>query len=255
MNKPETKISIVTVCFNSAITIADTIESVLNQDYQPHEYILVDGASTDKTVQIIKTYEDVFRERGISYLYISEPDKGIYDAMNKGIAMATGELIGIVNSDDWYEKDALNLISSRYEFTANRSNTVFYGIIRLWLDGKEYAIRRYHHNFISREVIQHPTCFVPKALYNKHGAFNAEFRVCGDFDLLNRFNSKHVEFCNIDHVLTNFRIGGATSSHAAIAKAEALKVKLDFGTIGKKEYEKEIFKMKLRAFIKKFARI
>src|SRR5690242_18447201 len=139
MNKPETKISIVTVCFNSAKTIADTIESVLNQDYKPHEYILVDGASTDRTVQIIKTYEDVFRERGISYLYISEPDRGIYDAMNKGIAMATGELIGIVNSDDWYEKDALNLISSRYESTANRSKTVFYGIIRLWLDGKEYA--------------------------------------------------------------------------------------------------------------------
>jgi glycosyltransferase involved in cell wall biosynthesis len=255
MNKEEPKISIVTVCFNSAKTITDTIESVLNQQLVPHEYILIDGASTDDTLRIIKSYEDAFRTKGISYLFVSEPDKGIYDAMNKGIAIATGELIGIVNSDDWYENHTLALIASQYQMTANKSNTLFYGIIRLWVDGKEYAIRRYHHNFISREVIQHPTCFVPKALYEKYGVFNAAFKVCGDFDILNRFRSKGVEFINIDRVLTNFRVGGATSSHAAIARVEALQVKKDYGTVSEKEYNKEIFKIRLRAFIKKLAGI
>jgi hypothetical protein len=96
---------------------------------------------------------------------------------------------------------------------------------------------------------------VPKALYEKYGAFNAGFKVCGDFDILNRFRSKGVEFVNIDRVLTNFRVGGATSSHAAIARLEALKVKKDYGTINEKEHNKEIFKIRLRAFFKKFVGI
>ena len=99
-------ISIITVCFNSSKTIRQTIESVLNQTYTNIEYILVDGKSTDNTVAIIEEYAPQFTAKGIVYRWVSEPDAGIYDAMNKGIKLATGEWIGIINSDDWYELDA-----------------------------------------------------------------------------------------------------------------------------------------------------
>ena len=93
-------ISIITVCYNSELTIARTIESVLAQDYSNLEYIIIDGASTDKTMEIVRKYEVSFREKGINLITQSEPDKGIYDAMNKGIQKSSGDVIGIINSDD-----------------------------------------------------------------------------------------------------------------------------------------------------------
>lgn len=250
MDQP--KISIVTVCFNSEKTISDTIQSVLKQNFSGFEYILVDGGSRDNTMNIIASFADQFHQKGIGYSYVSESDRGIYDAMNKGIARAKGKLIGIINSDDWYELMTLSTVWDTYAALENRDNTVIYGMIRLWKDGLEYAIRRYHHNFVTSEVIQHPTCFVPKAVYEKHGVFNANYRVCGDFDLLNRLNAARVAFYNIDEVLTNFRIGGATSMHALTAAAEALEIKKRFGTIGEVEYRRAIRRIKLRIMLRKY---
>lgn len=102
----EPLISIVTVSFNSEKTIRQTIESVLNQTYTNIEYNIVDGASTDRTVEIATQYKDDFEAKGIKYIITSEKDKGIYDAMNKGIARSHGEIVGLINSDDWYETDA-----------------------------------------------------------------------------------------------------------------------------------------------------
>ena len=109
------KISIITIAYNSEKTISRTIESVYNQTYQPYEYIIVDGLSKDSTVEVAKQYEQKFKEKGIIYRIISERDKGLYDAMNKGITMAEGELIGMINSDDWYEPDALKEVNEVYE--------------------------------------------------------------------------------------------------------------------------------------------
>ena len=109
------KISIITPCLNSAKTIRQTIESVLNQTYQDIEYIIVDGASTDGTLEIIQEYEDQFQGR---MQYVSEPDNGIYDAMNKGIRMSHGNVIGIINSDDFYEEDAV-YVGDLYRQTCN----------------------------------------------------------------------------------------------------------------------------------------
>ena len=102
--KMDMKVSIITPCLNSETTIRDTIESVIRQSYQNMEYIIVDGGSTDRTVEIIEEYMDVFAGR---LRYISEKDNGIYDAMNKGIQRASGSVIGIINSDDWYEPEAV----------------------------------------------------------------------------------------------------------------------------------------------------
>ncbi|MCF0074491.1 glycosyltransferase [Dyadobacter sp. CY261] len=252
MNQP--KISIITVCFNSESTISETIESVLNQDFGDFEYILVDGGSKDNTLNIIAGYADKFHEKGLGYSFRSEPDRGIYDAMNKGISKARGELIGIINSDDWYELSTLGKVWKAYSGLEEKCNTVIYGMIRLWKQNMEYAIRRYHHNFVTTEVIQHPTCFVPKVVYEKYGMFNPDFRVCGDFDLLNRLHANNVAFNNIDEVLTNFRIGGATSLHTLTAAAEGLEVKRSFGTIGEEEYKAAIWRIKLRKMLRKYFR-
>ncbi len=102
------RISIITATYNSQGTLIDTIESVLNQKYSNIEYIIIDGASTDSTLKIIQSYKENFKKADIDFRYISEPDNGIYEAMNKGISMATGEWIGILNSDDWYNDSAVS---------------------------------------------------------------------------------------------------------------------------------------------------
>ena len=107
-------VSIITVCYNSEKTVAKAIESVLNQTYPEIEYIVVDGASRDNTVAIAESYAEQFRAKGYDYKVISEKDNGIYDAMNKGITMAKGELIGMINSDDWYEPIAVETAAKTY---------------------------------------------------------------------------------------------------------------------------------------------
>ena len=126
-----TKVSIITVCYNSSMTIRRTFDSVLNQTYADIEYIVVDGASTDGTIEIIKEYEPLFEGR---MCWISEKDNGIYDAMNKGISMAEGELIGIINSDDYYEPDAVECMVNAM---TNDKYQILYGSMRTWKNGEE----------------------------------------------------------------------------------------------------------------------
>ena len=116
------KISIITVAYNSEKTIAKTIESVLGQQAAPEkpfqiEYLIIDGSSSDRTVEVAEGYRAKMEEKGICYRIVSEPDRGIYDAMNKGIRLAEGEIIGIINSDDWYEPDALKTVVETFEET------------------------------------------------------------------------------------------------------------------------------------------
>ena len=145
MNKPY--FSIITACYNSAKTIERTIKSVLDQSYDSWEYIIVDGKSTDNTLEIVNAYAK--KENRIRV--ISEPDHGIYDAMNKGIGMAQGILIGMVNSDDYYEKDALQNIQEAYKGT---DYEIVYGMQRNWsVDGRIMSIIFNHHDFMEQAMI------------------------------------------------------------------------------------------------------
>ena len=225
-------VSIITVSYNADKTIEQTIKSVLNQTYKNIEYIIIDGKSTDNTTHIIEKYQNA-----ISY-YVSEKDNGIYNAMNKGIKVAHGKLIGIVNADDFYELDAVETMVAAYNASFDKDEAVYYGMLRIWKEEKEYCVRQYHHNFVTETVIQHPTCFVPKALYAKYGCFDESFKICGDFDLLNRFNANNVHFCKIDKVISNFRIGGATTQLAEKALLEPYIVKLRYGTISDIEFNR-----------------
>ncbi|PKQ45751.1 glycosyltransferase family 2 protein [Confluentibacter flavum] len=211
MNNPFL-VSIITVCYNSENTIKDTIESVLNQTYPHIEYIVIDGNSKDQTLNIIKSYEREFKEKSILFKWISEPDKGIYDAMNKGLKMASGELIGILNSDDWY---AINTVSEIIEIGHREDFCVISGKktkvdanknVKQTVQNKK-NIKKYIYKTMP---LNHPATFAHKNVYKQIGDFNTDYRLSADYDLIFRaFNAK-AKFIFTDEVLVYMRNTGAT---------------------------------------------
>lgn len=198
-------ITIITVSYNAVKTIEDTIVSVLGQTYNNIEYIIIDGGSTDGTLDIIKKYQDK-----ITY-WVSEPDKGIYDAMNKGIAKANGELIGIINADDWYE---LNAIEQSVEIYKQERFDVLYGNMN-FLRRKGYILKITPPENIKKikkkMIICHPSCFITKNAYNKWGLYDKSFKIAADYDLLLRYYIKGAIFKKVNFLIANFREGGVSS--------------------------------------------
>lgn len=209
------KISIITATFNSASTIRDTVESVLHQTYQSFEYLIIDGASTDATLDIIKEYKLLFNGR---MRYISEPDKGIYDAMNKGIRMATGDVIGILNSDDFYtSNDVLERLAN---FLQQANVDAVYGDIHYVRDGElDRCIRHYSSKPFRRSWMRlgfmpaHPSFYCRRNVYEKYGTFDTSYRIAADFENLLRLIFVHrirIKYIPMDFV--TMRTGGASSS-------------------------------------------
>lgn len=207
----EILVSVITPCYNSGKTIEKTLECIENQTYHNIEYIIVDGGSTDETLEIIEKHGHRLPEQ---FRLISEKDKGIYDAMNKGIGLATGQLIGIVNSDDWYEKDTIEQVVAHYQ---GNPCEVVYGMQRTYLNGREKATVIYHHDFLPQQMITHPTCFVTKDTYRDFGTFDLQYRSAADYDLMLRYyESKKVVFTPVMRVLSNFQLGGMSSSQTGV---------------------------------------
>jgi len=206
------KISIITVSFNSVITIRDTIESIVNQDYNNIEYIVIDAGSKDGTLDIIKEYED-----HISF-YISEDDNGIYDGMNKGIAAATGDIIGILNSDDFYPNSfVISNVSRTFE---KEGCDAVYGdlvyvkffdidkIFRYWQSG-EYTVKKIKNGW----MLPHPTFFVKKKLYEKYGYYNTDLKMAADYEMILKLLYKYnIKVFYIPMILVKMRMGGASNS-------------------------------------------
>jgi len=205
------KVSIITITYNSAETIEDTIQSVLSQDYKDVEYIIVDGASKDSTLEIIDRYKYSISK------FVSERDKGIYDAMNKGVAMATGDVIGILNSDDFY---ADTHVISDIVKTIQQSNSdgcyadlVYVDrietnkVIRSWKSG-EYR----HGDFLRGWMPPHPTFFVKRSVYEAHGNYSLQLRSAADYELMLRFIHKHgIRLSYLPRVITKMRAGGQSN--------------------------------------------
>ena len=223
--------SIITPCFNSEKTIERTLESVLKQTCQDYEYIIIDGASTDKTLDIINSYKSKFNGK---MHVVTEPDNGIYDAMNKGIKLAQGKIVGIVNSDDFYEKTCLENVLKKYD--VNVLYQIIYGMMRtVNEEGKELAIKFNHHRNMQTEMINHPACFVTKALYDKYGYYNTQYKSAADFDfMLRMLNQKEVKFIPDYHIYTNFTYGGMSGSYIGIQ--EDNEVRFNNAIIGRKKY-------------------
>lgn len=203
------KVSVVTVCFNSASTIEQTIQSVISQTYYNIEYIIIDGGSTDGTLDIVNKYKDK-----IAY-FVSEQDHGIYDAMNKGIQAATGEYIGIINSDDWFESNAVELFVNTFRTHLN-TDIVCGDMIVYWEQSGVMHTRRASsdvglHTLEKTMSVLHPTMFVKKSFYQKYGVFDTSFKVAADYDLALRAGMNKVVFTYIPHILAHFRLNGVSS--------------------------------------------
>lgn len=210
------KISIVTVTFNSAATIKDTIESVLKQDYKDYEYLIVDGGSKDKTVDLIKEYEPKFEGR---IKWISEKDKGMYDGINKGIRMATGDVVGIINSDDFYHRtDIFDIIAKTFE--DNKDVQAIYGDVRfVHPDNLEKTVRYYSSKhwkpwrFRFGFMPAHPTFFTYKENFEKYGFYQYDYHIAADYELLIRHlytNKVPAKYIPVDFM--KMRTGGRSTN-------------------------------------------
>ncbi len=207
-------ITIITVCYNAEKTIRDTIESVLGQTYQNLDYLIVDGGSKDGTLAIIQEYAGRLR-------YVSERDRGIYDAMNKGIAMAAGEVIGTLNADDVYE-DASVLERVAEVFTDSTVDACFADLVYVRQDDTSMIVRYWQSSdyrqggFRSGWVPAHPTFFTRKVVYERHGYFNLNYRIAGDFELMFRLiELNQVKTKYIPRVLVRMRLGGESNKSLA----------------------------------------
>lgn len=247
--------SIITISFNSSKTIERTIESVLNVEYPEVEYIVVDGASKDNTVDIIKRYEPLFSGR---MKWISEPDKGIYDAMNKGIQMATGDIIGIVNSDDWLEKDALNSIFECYKNNGHSLEALYCGWIRFHYINGDVQILKTSHKMLEQlslryEMggIRHPAVFVPKQIYEKYGVFDDKMKVMADADLILRFFFAGVKFCYPEKVVSNMSDGGVSNKYFLKAYND-YRLILQKYSMNKFKFYRLLYLWKIKRIIKSF---
>jgi glycosyltransferase involved in cell wall biosynthesis len=206
-------VSIITVVLNGESHLEDTINSVLSQTYENLEYIIIDGGSTDRTNEIIDSYSDNISK------HISEPDEGIYDAMNKGISHSTGDLIGILNSDDYYNDN--RVIEKIVQVFENHKTDSIYAnidyvspnqdgkIIRKWISGpfKENSFRKGWHP-------AHPGFFVKKEIFQEFGLYDLSYKIAADFELMLRFLEKHkITNYYFPESIINMRLGGASNKN------------------------------------------
>ncbi|MCM1173555.1 MAG: glycosyltransferase [Blautia sp.] len=207
------RITIITVCFNSEKTIERTIQSVLAQTCQNVEYLLIDGMSTDGTLEIIQKYETAFRDKGYAYKWISEKDRGIYDAMNKGLKYAAGDFIGILNSDDWYEEGALESIEQAVENSRKKGKEpadIYMGSIRIHNGGQLIIKRGRDRKYKTTRNFNHPAMFVKRECYKAVGGYGIH-NIHDDYGWYLRAVKMDMTVEIIDKVLTNYPTGGAGS--------------------------------------------
>ena len=199
------KISLITITYNSELHLEETIKSVINQQYENLEYLIIDGGSTDGTQKIVERYKNYIN------VFISEKDKGISDAFNKGIIRSTGEIIGIINSDDLLEPDALKAIANSYDPTID----IYSGNVLVWNDQTDKYTTHIPDLEFNRLKLQynvaHPARFIRKSAYDKWGLYALDLKYKMDIDLIVRFAKAGAKFCHINQPLARFRKGGTTS--------------------------------------------
>ena len=212
------KISVITPSFNSEKTIEKTISSVVFQDQSCHlEYIIIDGGSTDRTCEIINKYINSIN------VFISEPDAGAYDAMNKGISLATGDIIGIINSDDWYQEDTIKIVEQ--EFSKNSDIDVLYSPINNYFEGEYVATFSPGdlEKLLIRFTLNHPSCFIKKSAYNLIGLYDLQYKIAADYDLILRLFISGLKFHYVDTPLAAYSLNGMSSAANFFERAKLIK--------------------------------
>lgn len=211
------KISVITIVLNDVDHIEKTILSVIHQSNIDLEYIIVDGGSSDGTVEIIRHYE-----KHLSY-WVSEPDNGVSDAFNKGLFHASEDIIGLVNSGDFLENDALHKVADTFH---HGDAEVVYGNVQYWNGTvREYSYKADHTLLAKFMSINHPAVFVKNEIYQKYGMFDQQYRVAMDYELMLRFYIKGARFKYIDVVLSNMALGGLSDVNWRQAYREAYEIR------------------------------
>ncbi len=222
-------ISIVTVCLNAEAHIGRAMESVLAQEHPSIEHIIVDGGSTDATLSIIAELEVRYAGR---LTWLSEKDDGLYDAMNKGVARARGELIGTLNADDHYEDDAVARVASAYR--TNPTAGVFYGDLRA-IDASGASNVRSSPAAVRREALLgdmtlfHPATFITATVYDSLGGYDTRYPIAADYDYMLRCAEAGVGFVRVDGVLTNFSVHGMSSTNVRATDRDSTRVRIAHG--------------------------
>ena len=217
-------ITIITVTYNAAEFLEKTIQSVLQQTYTNFEYIIIDGGSTDSTIDIIKKYENQIK------YWCSEPDKGIYDAMNKGISLSEGEIIGLINAGDTYLPDALLSLAKKYSPSDKLS--VYYGdIYRYYTDANiKVKINSSLEELKYSMSICHQAMFITKYTYLTHGLYNPNYKYVADFAYALSLLQANAEFIYINSIVACYQTGGVTDEKMLESKIESIKVHFDLKT-------------------------
>ncbi|MDP2143177.1 MAG: glycosyltransferase family 2 protein [Gallionella sp.] len=206
------RVSIITVAYNSAATIADTLRSVSGQTYPDIEHIVIDGGSTDATLEIVA------REGARVRQFVSEPDAGIYDAMNKGLRLASGEVVGFLNSDDYFaDPSAIEKVVRR--FKERDTDAVFSCLDIVDPDNLDRVLRKYRISHFSPFMLRigvmppHPTFYCKKSCYDKAGPYRTDYRIAADFEMMVRLLLRYrITWSFIDETIVKMRAGGLSSS-------------------------------------------
>ena len=205
------KVSIITITYNSSATIRDTIESVLNQTYSDIEYIIVDGLSRDNTLSIVSEYNSRIAK------VVSEKDHGLYDALNKGIKMCTGDIVGLIHSDDFYtSNDVIEKLVNKIK--SENADAVYADLYYVDKDDTSRIFRKWHSGeykhgmFYNGWMPPHPTFFVKREYYSRYGLFNTQFKSAADYELMLRFIHKHhLKLAYLPEFIVKMRVGGKSN--------------------------------------------
>ncbi|MBD1395402.1 glycosyltransferase family 2 protein [Mucilaginibacter glaciei] len=210
------KVSVITVVYNAVHTIEETIRSVINQTYQNIEYIVIDGGSTDGTLDVIKKYLPA------NSYFKSEPDTGIADAFNKGVAVATGDWVAIINADDWYVSNAVESMMK----AVNDTTDVCCGNIMLVGENDYRRVKPSKVNWLNYGMyIMHPTCFIRREVYASVGDYDTSLSIAMDYDMLMRIRNSGFKIQYIDELVTYMRTGGASSDITRMHQEEIKVIK------------------------------
>lgn len=215
--KQKPKVSIITVCKNSISTIEQTIQSVLNQTYMNVEYIIIDGASDDGTCEVIEKY------RSKLDFYCSEPDYGIYHAMNKGLRRATGDIVGIINSDDWYAENAVeHVVNNFLQYDCD----MVHGKLAMVYDAKRMRIieERNLEDLYIGMVVSHPTVFLKRSMYQQYGLFDEQYKSAADYELMLRLYTNGISIKFVPEIIAYFRKGGFSEKQILLSAQETLAI-------------------------------
>jgi len=228
------KFSVITVAYNSEATIEKTIRSVILQNYPNIEYIVIDGKSADQTVDIIKKYEQYITR------WVSEPDQGIYDAMNKGIAMSSGDIISLLNSDDWYEEGIFEQLE---EIFTTKQCDVVSGSIILWEGGeraRDYHIIEEKEQLFSGMIYAHPATFVKRNVFEQYGVFDLKYKIVADYDWFFRIQFANVDIFRTDEKFANYSLDGLSSKGTLTQIKEEYSIRSKYAALIQNEKRKEI---------------